>query len=118
MTFDRFSEMVTRAVTRPWFFAITVIAIAAWLPTMVMWDTGPSDLLVDALTNPLSLVLLILLHNSQYRSEQAKDDREDHLERSLALVLRHLAARDDAEQRRKLERAPDELVENAELTGV
>ncbi len=115
MSFNQLSERTARLVSRPWFFAVVLLAIVAWLPTLVLWDTGPSDLLVDALTNPLSLLLLVLLQNSQYRSDQAKDDRQDELERGLALVLDHLAEQEgDEARRRELRTRARHLEENAE----
>ena len=83
---------------------------------MVVWDTGHSDLLVDALTNPLSLLLLLLLlQNSQYRSDVALGDRQDAMEQGLALVLRHLAeAEGDESRRRELREGAQRLIDNAE----
>lgn len=114
-SFDQLSERTARHVARPWFFAIVAIAIAAWIPTVVLWESGTSDLLVDALTNPLSLLLLVLLQNSQYRSAQAQDDRQDEIERSLALVVRHFAdTEQDESRRRELVDGARRLVHNAE----
>lgn len=117
MRFDRLAEQVTRHVVRPWFFAVTVGLILVWLPSLILWEAGPSDLLVDGLTNPLSLLLLVLLQNSQFRSERAKDERQDQLERSVALVLRQLARGEaDEDGRAELLGAAERLEENARAT--
>ena len=117
MTFDQVAERVTRQVVRPWFFLVVSVGIAAWLPTLIRWDTGSSDLLIDSLTNPLSLLLLILLQNSQVRSDRANDERQDHLERSVALVLRQLAQhQDDKDGRAELLAAAENLEENSRAT--
>lgn len=114
-SFDKVSERTARLIAGPWFFAAVVLAIAAWLPTVALWDTGASDLLVDALTNPMSLLLLVLLQNSHYRSGLAQDDRQDEIERSLAMVLRHLAdSEGDEGRRRELVEGARRLVRNAE----
>jgi low affinity Fe/Cu permease len=118
MSFDQLAERSARQVGAPWFFALVVLAIVAWLPTVVLWDTGSSDLLVDALTNPLSLLLLLLLQNSQYRSDVAKDDRQDALEQGLALALRQLAeAEDDEGRRQELHEGAQRLIDNAERSS-
>lgn len=116
--FDRISEHISRQVAQPWFFLLVAVALLAWIPTVFLWDTGTSDLLVDALTNPLSLLLLVLLQNSQYRSGRAKDDRQDELEKALALLLRQVASGEADEARRdRLHEQAARLVHNAEVTG-
>jgi len=113
--FDRFAPGATRQVGRPWFFIVVAVEIAAWLPTLFLWETGPSDLLVDALTNPASLVLLILLQNSQNRGDSAKDARQDEMEHALAEILDHLAARDEDEAAaQRLRGQTDRLRRNAD----
>jgi len=117
MRFDQFSEHVSRHVAHPWFFVVLVLAVAAWLPTLVFWQVDASDLLIDAMSNPVSLLLLVLLHNSQHRGDEALDVRQDQLERSMALVLEHLADRDtDPAQQSQLREAARQLIANAERT--
>lgn len=115
MSFDRFAQQITKQVVRPWFFWLIAGAILAWLPTLVLWDPGPSDLLVDSLTNPLSLLLLVLLQNSQSRQERALDRRQDQLERSVSLLLRQAAVHEpDEATRRSLSDAAENLMRSAE----
>lgn len=115
MSFDQFAEQASRHVGKAWFFGLVVAAIVAWLPTLVLWDTGPSDLLVDSLTNPLSLLLLVLLQNSQNRTDDAKDARQDEIEHGLAAVLDHLAERvDDDDAAARLTEQARKLVRNAQ----
>ncbi|HEX5420935.1 MAG TPA: hypothetical protein VFY39_13125 [Gammaproteobacteria bacterium] len=114
MWFDKLAERITRQVVRPWFFWLVVALIIAWVPTLALLNMGISDLLIDALCNPLQLVLLVLLQNTQSRQEKALDSRQDTLEVSLALLLRHAADGVEDEARRKsLLEAADGLVENA-----
>jgi len=118
MRFDQLAERVNRSVARPWFFWLVVAAIAAWVPTLVLTSTNTSDLLIDAITSPLSLVLLVLLHNSQDRSDEAQDRRQDDLEKALALLLRNVARHDPHEEcRHELEREARRLVAAAEEEG-
>jgi low affinity Fe/Cu permease len=114
MWFDKLAQRITKQVVRPWFFWLMVVLIIAWIPTLALLDTGTSDLLIDALCNPLQLVLLVLLQNTQSRQEKALDSRQDTVEISLALLLRHAAegVQDEARRRSLLE-AADGLVENA-----
>lgn len=100
MIFDRFAELMARRVVRGWFFAILLAGVLAWLPTLFLWDSGASDLFIDALANPLSLLLLVLIENSQFRSEEAQDRRQDAIEGALALVLEQLGMAEDDESRR------------------
>lgn len=113
--FDRLSQRVTEQVARPWFFLLVLAMLVAWLPTLFFWDAGHADLLVDALTNPLSLVLIVLLQNSQNRGDRAKDVRQDQLERAMAQLLLYQAGKEgDPGTRRRLCEAADALVANAE----
>ena len=113
--FDRLSQRVTEHVGRPWFFVFVLAMLVAWLPTLFFWDAGRADLLVDALTNPLSLVLIVLLQNSQNRGDRAKDVRQDQLERAMAQLLLYQAGKEgDAGMRRRLCEAADSLLANAE----
>lgn len=113
--FDRFAERITRQVVRSWFFALVAVAVLAWLPTLFLWDSGASDLLVDALANPTSLLLLLLLQNSQHRSERAQDRRQDAIEHALALLLDEVAEHEDeGARRRELTRAAGRLRRQAE----
>ncbi len=117
MWFDRFCEHVSRHVGQAWFFIVIFAAVGAWLPTLVAWDMGASDLLIDAIANPVTLLLLVLLHNKQHRGDEALDVRQDQLERSMALVLEHLADREDEHAKReRLREAARLLVENADQT--
>lgn len=112
---DTLSQRATRTVISRAFFVVVLVALVAWIPTLFLADAGVADLVVDALTNPLSLLLLLLLQNSQYRSDQAKDHRQDQLSGALALLLRHAAEREqDAGQRDRLLAEADELEEAAE----
>lgn len=118
MHFDQIAERVTRAVGKPWFFWLMIGAIVAWLPTLVLTSTGTSDLVIDAIANPISLVLIVLLQNSQYRSDVAQDKRADDVEKAFAVLFRHLARHDPhAECRDALEREARHLVEKAEAEG-
>lgn len=118
MWFDRFCEHVSRHVGQPWFFIVVFAAVAAWVPTLVGWDPNGSDLLIDAIANPVSVLLLVLLHNKQHRGGEALDVRQDQMERGLALVLEHLAGREaDPAQQERLREAARLLVENAERTS-
>lgn len=110
MTFDQLSESANRQVARPWFFVTVLVVLAAWVPSLLLFDANRADLLIDALTNPLSVVLLALLHNSRFRTEEAQDVRQDTVELALAAVIRHLARREDT-----LSADRDELLRHAEL---
>jgi low affinity Fe/Cu permease len=115
MSFDRFAERVTQYVTRPWFFWMVFGAMVAWIPTLFLLDPNLSDLIIDAISNTLSLVLLILLQNSQLRFQKAQDSRQDLAERSLALLLRSVARQEEnAQLRNALLISSDALVRNAE----
>jgi hypothetical protein len=115
MTFDQLSESANRQVARPWFFVAVLVVLAAWVPSLLLLDTNHADLLIDALTNPLSVVLLALLHNSRFRTEQAQDVRQDTLELALAAMMRHLADKDDTpdDERGELLQHARLLVESA-----
>ena len=100
MSFNRFAEAVSIHVSRAWFFALALVAVIAWLPTLWLAEPGISDLIVDAITNPISLLLLVLLHNGAFRAERASDARSDHLAEAIADVMQQLARQEPDHERR------------------
>jgi low affinity Fe/Cu permease len=114
-TFNEMSNKTSSALAHPAFFAIVVLALLAWLPTVVLMDTGVSDLIVDSITNPLQLLLLVLLHNNQYRVSKASDDRGDQTAWALASLLDHAAdTSDDEDRSQRLRKEAAELRRDAE----
>ncbi|MFE6616688.1 hypothetical protein [Amycolatopsis sp. NPDC057786] len=75
--FNRLSNKASSWLAHPLFFGFVVLALVAWVPTLWLMETGASDLVVDSITNPLQLLLLVLLHNNQHRVSKASDDRAD-----------------------------------------
>jgi|GEM_PF-6815372 len=111
MWFNRFAEAVSVQVSRSWFFILTLAAVVAWIPTLWLLDPGTSDLIVDSIANPTSLVLLVLLHNAAFRSERASDARSDQLAEALAEVLHQLSREEsDPDRRAYLEGRAERLV--------
>ncbi|MBE1579520.1 MULTISPECIES: hypothetical protein [Pseudonocardiaceae] len=97
--FNRLSNKASSWLAHPLFFGFVVLALVAWVPTLWLMETGASDLVVDSITNPLQLLLLVLLHNNQHRVSKASDDRADQTARALATLLEHAATTTQDEQR-------------------
>jgi low affinity Fe/Cu permease len=107
-TFDRFAESVSRIVSRAAFFAVALVAVLIWMPTIFVFESVDTwQLVINTLTSVLAFLLIALLQNSERRYDEALHNKIDALAAALADLIEHESeARPDGE---RLTRHLDEL---------
>lgn len=70
--FDRFATYTNEKVSKPWFFAICVLLVVLWAPTIWVLPTVDTwQLVINTVTSIITLLLVALLQNTQSRSNRA-----------------------------------------------
>jgi low affinity Fe/Cu permease len=88
--FDRFAETVSRLVSRGAFFAVSLIAVLIWTPTIFAFESVDTwQLVINTLTSVLAFLLIALLQNSERRYDAALHDKVDALAAGLADLMQH-----------------------------
>lgn len=86
--FDRFAGVVTRHVSKAWFFVCCVGLIVVWAPSYPLWGSGDTyQLIVNTGTTIVTFLLVALLQNSQQRSDQATQHKLNAVAQGLAVLL-------------------------------
>lgn len=102
--FDRVAEATTGFVSRGAFFAIALVAVVVWLPTIALFDSIDTwQLVINTATSVLAFLLIALLQNSERRYDEALHLKIDAIAASLAVMMAHQVAADPAALERHLE---------------
>src|SRR3954465_11681285 len=74
--FDRFADIIERNVSRGWFFAVCLLLVLLWLPSVfIMGSVDTWQLVINTLTTVITFLLVALLQNTQARFEDAVNAR-------------------------------------------
>ena len=93
--FERFVDAVNERVSRAPFFAVILVALAAWAVSYPLWKTTTKwELALHTGSSILSLLLLVLLENAGRRSEEAAQEKLNVLAEALAALMDSRAADD------------------------
>ncbi len=93
--FDRLASQVANTVARAWFFCACALIVLLWAPSIVFIsnvDTWP--LIINTLTTIITFLLVALLQNTQYRSDQAVQKKLNALVEAVADLMEAMAAQD------------------------
>ncbi len=86
--FDRFAGHVSDIASRAPFFAFCVLLVAIWLPSyFVLHDLDTWQLIINTITTIVTFLMVALLQNSQYRSDEATQ----HKLNAIADLMERLA---------------------------
>lgn len=78
--FDAFADVVERNVSRGWFFALCVLIVVLWLPSvLIMSSIDTWQLIINTLTTVITFLLVALLQNTQARFEDAVNARLEEI---------------------------------------
>jgi low affinity Fe/Cu permease len=100
--FDRFAEAATDFVSSGAFFATSVIVVALWFPTIVLFHSVDTwQLVINTATSVLAFLLVALLQNSERRYDRALHEKVDALATAVAELMEHEPSRDSEELRRR-----------------
>jgi low affinity Fe/Cu permease len=99
--FDRFAGHASRFASRAPFFAFCVILVVVWAPSyFLLRDVDTWQLIINTLTTIVTFLLVALLQNSQYRTDEATQQKLNALAEGLACLMEHSATDEDDEIRR------------------
>ena len=93
--FDRMASAVSRTVAKAWFFWACALIVLIWAPSI--WFIKAVDtwqLIINTLTTIITFLLVALLQNTQYRSDQAVQKKLNAIIEALADVMESLAEQD------------------------
>lgn len=83
--FDRFASSASTHVSRAWFFALCVLLVVVWAPSLPLFGSVDTwQLVINTLTTIVTFLLVALLQNSQERFELTVNRKLDALLRALA----------------------------------
>ena len=88
--FDGFAEAVTQVVSRGTFFAVSLIVVLVWLPSVVLFKNVDTwQLVINTATSVLAFLLVALLQNSEQRNDRALHRKLDVLAAGIADLIEH-----------------------------
>jgi low affinity Fe/Cu permease len=109
--FDRFAGKASHVASRAPFFAFCVALVVVWAPSiLILKDIDTWQLIINTLTTIVTFLMVALLQNSQYRTDEATQDKLNAIAASLADLMEHVATPD-----RSLDRDIDELQQSVGL---
>ena len=97
--FDRFAQRASNLASRAVFFAVCVLIVLVWAPTIFLMKFDTSQLLINTTTTIITFLMVALLQNSQSRSEKAVQHKLNAIADSLADHM--LNPEGDAERSKK-----------------
>lgn len=93
--FDRLATAVANQVSRAWFFALCVMLVIIWAPSyFVISNVDTWQLIINTMTTIVTFLLVALLQNTQYRSDQALQKKLNALVEAVADLMEGLAEQD------------------------
>lgn len=104
--FDNLAEKAAEVTSDSPFFVVSVVLIAAWVPTLWILGAETSQFLIQTVTAIVTFLLVALLENSQHRSEQAVNLKLNAIAEGIADLMRAHAGEDD-DLRDNLQRLAD-----------
>jgi low affinity Fe/Cu permease len=92
--FDRFAGVAALIASRAVFFALCVLMVVVWAPTILLLrDVDTWQLIINTATTIVTFLMVALLQNSQTRSDQAVQHKLNAIADGLADVMAHLSQR-------------------------
>lgn len=86
--FDRFAAWSSTQVARAWFFALCVLLVVVWAPSLPLFGKVDTwQLVINTATTILTFLLVALLQNTQDRTTRAINHKLDALAEGLAYIL-------------------------------
>jgi hypothetical protein len=94
--FDRFAGAASGVASRARFFAFCVLLVVVWLPTILFVQSIDTwQLIINTVTTIVTFLMVALLQNSQYRTDEATQHKLNAIADALADVMEHLSGDGD-----------------------
>ncbi len=91
--FDRFADQVSRWTSRAWFFAVCVMVVLLWAPSLVfIRNLDTWQLIINTTTTIVTFLLVALLQNTGSRSDAAMHHKLNAIAEGIADLLDNLDA--------------------------
>jgi low affinity Fe/Cu permease len=109
--FDRFAGGASRVASRAPFFAFCLLLVLVWAPTIfVLKNVDTWQLIINTVTTIVTFLMVALLQNSQYRTDEATQHKLNAIAQGLADLMDHAVRESDdgaelAQDIRELQRA-------------
>lgn len=86
--FDRFATAVANLTARAWFFALCLLIVLLWAPSIFLFGNVDTwQLLINTTTTIITFLLVALLQNTQYRSDRAIQQKLNAIADGLADLM-------------------------------
>jgi len=109
--FDRFAKVTAGFFSKPWFFAICVLLVIVWAPSILLiHNVDTWQLIINTATTIVTFLMVALLQNTQTRNDESTQDKLNAIADGLADLMKSMAANDP-----KLER---DLIELRDAVGL
>src|SRR3954469_21949384 len=93
--FDRLASSVAGLVAKAWFFGLCALIVLIWAPAILfIGDVDTWQLIINTMTTIVTFLLVALLQNTQYRSDQAVQKKLNALVEGLAAVMDAMVDKD------------------------
>jgi low affinity Fe/Cu permease len=103
--FERFAEWTSRIVSGGGFFAVSVLVVLLWIPTIFVFSSVDTwQLVMNTVVSVLAFLLIALLQNSERRYDAALHHKIDAVLTGIADLMDHLEDEDPDRVRRHVER--------------
>lgn len=90
--FDKFADAASRFVSEAWFFVLCVILVLVWAPTLPLFGSVDTwQLIINTATTIITFLLVALLQNTNWRSEEAANVKLNAIADGLADTMESLA---------------------------
>jgi hypothetical protein len=106
--FDRFASWASNIVSKAPFFALCVLMIVVWAPTILFFPIDTWQLIINTATTIVTFLLVALLQNTQSRNDQAIQAKLNAIAKGLADLMCFQAESNSGANGRVRELADDE----------
>lgn len=94
--FDRFAGSGSRLASRAPFFVACVALVVVWAPSyFLLKNVDTWQLIINTATTIITFLMVALLQNSQYRSDEAIQHKLNAIADGLADLMHHVSDDDD-----------------------
>ncbi|OBA57594.1 hypothetical protein A5647_23555 [Mycobacterium sp. 1100029.7] len=105
--FDRFATATSVWASKAWFFALCVLVVVVWIPTIWLLPSVDTwQLVINTVTTIITFLLVALLQNTQSRNDRASQHKLNAIADALWDLMGELG-----DEHPRLQRHRDELAD-------
>jgi hypothetical protein len=93
--FDRFAKAAAGFFSKPWFFAICVVLVVVWAPSILLIrNVDTWQLIINTATTIVTFLMVALLQNTQTRNDESTQDKLNAIADGLADLMKSMSTND------------------------